>query len=63
MVHTGRLLIIRVPAAGSTEPRFLYGVVTDSSYLLGKGYVLAVEFCARPSPAAEPLNAAPAPQG
>ena len=51
MVHEGRVLAIRIPEAGASEPRQLYGVVKSSSYLMGKGYLLAVEFCAKPTAA------------
>ena len=49
MVHVGRTLEIRIPEAGAEQPRTLYGTVTDSTYQMGKGYILAIEFCAKPS--------------
>lgn len=49
MVHVGRVLEIRVPEAGAERPRTLYGRVTESDYQMGRGYVLKVEFCAKPA--------------
>lgn len=44
MVHVGRRLFIRIKGAAGAQPKLLFGVVKQSRYQEGEGFVIGVKF-------------------